>query len=214
MLEESELVPHRERLGEMVLKDLEGATDAAALQAAIDIAAGATGKELEAALSKARSRLAELRNSEKWKAERVAAGVDHLMPKERPSEHLCPIGFDVMADPVTAGDRMTYERAAIETWLQENDRSPSTGAELPHTILNPNQALKSIIRGWEEEEHKKCMAMAKAEPPPPLRQTTSRLVAQRDDLNEQIEQRKKAKLATAQGASSSSAAAASTADEK
>ena len=162
MLEESELTPHRARLGEMVLKDLERAADARSLKAALDVAAGATGKEVEAALSKARSRLAELRNSEQRKAERVAAGVDHLMPKERPSEHLCPIGYDVMADPVTAGDRMTYERAAIETWLQENDRSPSTGAELPHTILNPNQALKSIIRDWEEQEHKRCMAIVQA----------------------------------------------------
>ena len=225
MLEESELVPHRERLGEMVLKDLEGATDAAALQAAIDTAAGATGKEMEAALSVAHSRLAELRNNEKWKAERVAAGVDHHMPYDtdgvtlkRPEDHCCPIcgTGEPMSDPVTAADGMTYERAAIEQWLQDKDTSPSTGAELLHTIVVPNQALKIIIRGWEEEEHKKCMAMAAAQaaPPPPLRQTTSTLVAQRDDLNDQIEQRKKAKLATAQGASSSSAAAASTADEK
>ena len=225
MLEESELVPHRARLGEMVVDALEGATDAVALHAAIAGAAGAAGSTVEAALSVARSRLAELRNSEKWKAERVKAGVDHLMLKERPSEHLCPIGYDVMVDPVTAGDGMTYERASIETWLQENDTSPSTGAELPHTTLVPNQVLKSIIRDWEEQEHKKCMAMAAAQaaPPPPLRQTTSDLVAQRDELDEQIQQRKKAKLSTAQGASSSTSdpaatdskdADASTADEK
>ena len=170
MLEESELTPYRARLGEMVLKDLEGATDAAALQAAIDTAAGATGKEMEAALSVAHSRLAELRNSEKWKAERVKAGVDHHMPYDtdgvtlkRPEDHCCPIcgTGEPMSDPVTAADGMTYERAAIEQWLQDKDTSPSTGAELPHTLVVPNQALKIIIRGWEEEEHKKCMAMAR-----------------------------------------------------
>ena len=124
--------------------------------------------------------------------------------------------YDAFSQPVTAGDGMTYERASIETWLQENDTSPSTGAELPHTTLVPNQVLKSIIRDWEEQEHKKCMAVAAAQaaPPPPLRQTTSDLVAQRDELDEQIEERrrehKRAKLATAQGASSSSSAA----DEK
>ena len=173
----------------------------------------------------ARSRLAELRNSERWKAERVAAGVDHHMPYatdgvtlKRPEDHCCPIcgTGEPMSDPVTAADGMTYERAAIENWLQDKDTSPSTGAELPHTLVVPNQALKIIIRGWEEQEHKMCMAMAAAQaaPPPPLRQATSTLVAQRDDLNKEIEERrrehKRAKLATAQGASSSSAAA----DEK
>ena len=97
--------------------------------------------------------------SERWKAERVAAGVDKRMPK-RPEDHSCPITYEVMTDPVTAADGMTYERAAIEKWLEDNDTSPSTGAELPHKHLNPNQALKSIIRDWEEQEHKKCMAIA------------------------------------------------------
>ena len=213
MLEESELVPHRERLGEMVLKDLEGAADAAALQAAIDIATGAAGSTVEAALSVARSRLAELRNSEKWKAEREKAGVDHLMPKERPDEHLCAISKEPMVEPVVAEDGFTYERSQIEAWLKNSRTSPKTREEMG-TDLRPNKDLGRLIRDWEEQEHKKCMAMAQAAPPPPLRQTTSTLVAQRDDLNDQIEQRKKAKLATAQGASSSSAAAASTADEK
>ena len=170
VLEESELKPHRARLGKMVVDALDGATDAAALQAAIDGAAGAMGKEVEAALSVAHSRLAELRNSEKWKAERVAAGVDHHMPYDtdgvmlkRPEDHCCPIcgTGEPMSDPVTAADGMTYERAAIEKWLQEKDTSPSTGAELPHTLVVPNQALKIIIRDWEEQEHKKCMAIAR-----------------------------------------------------
>ena len=201
MLEESELVPHRERLGEMVLKDLEGATDAISLQAAIDTAAGATGKEMEAALSVAHSRLAELRNSEKWKAERVAAGVDHHMPYDtdgvtlkRPEDHCCPIcgTGEPMSDPVTAADGMTYERAAIEQWLQDKDTSPSTGAELPHTIVVPNQALKIIIREWEKEEHERCMAQA--QPPPLALQDTPTLRAE-------LQKREEAKAA----ASSSSA---------
>ena len=99
--------------------------------------------------------------SERWKAERVAAGVDKHMP-ERPDDHSCPITYEVMTDPVTAADGMTYERAAIEQCLRGSNRSPSTGAELPHKILVPNQALKSIIRDWEEQEHKRCMAMAQA----------------------------------------------------
>ena len=221
MLEESELVPHRERLGEMVLKDLEGAADAAALQAAIDIATGAAGSTVEAALSVARSRLAELRNSEKWKADRVAEGVDHLMP-ERPTEHMCAISQEPMVNPVLAEDGFTYERSQIEEWLKNSLTSPKTREEMG-TDVRPNKDLGRLIRDWEEQEHKRCMAMAQAAPPPPLRQTTSDLVAQRDELDEEIQKRKKAKLATAQGASSSTSDAAatdskdadaSTADEK
>ena len=48
----------------------------------------------------------------------------------------------------------------LEKWLRVNHRSPITGAPLPHKHLNPNQALKSWIQSWEEQEHNKCMAMA------------------------------------------------------
>ena len=45
--------------------------------------------------------------SERWQAERVAAGVDHLMP-ERPRDHLCCITHEPMLDPVCAEDGFTY----------------------------------------------------------------------------------------------------------
>ena len=57
---------------------------------------------------------------------------------------------------------MTYECAAIERWLRGSHNSPSTGAELPHKIVVPSQALKNIIRDWEGQEHERCMAMAPA----------------------------------------------------
>ena len=164
-----------ERLFETLASELETAlnSDASALKAALGSAksivaelkecqgegAMSTSAEFDAAMSKARSRLAELERSEAWRAERVAAGVDGLMG-ERPAEHSCPIGYDVMVDPVTASDGFTYERAEIERWLAENDRSPTTGADLPHKFLNPALALKSLIRDWEEEEHKRCMEKA------------------------------------------------------
>jgi hypothetical protein len=116
-------------------------------------AAQAQQKEKEEAEAAARS--------ERWKAERVAAGVDHHM-RERPKEHFCSITLEVLTDPVTAADGMTYECAAIERWLRGSHNSPSTGAELPHKIVVPSQALKNIIRDWEGQEHERCMAMAPA----------------------------------------------------
>lgn len=38
-----------------------------------------------------------------------------------PNEYLCPITMEIMVDPVIAMDGHTYERVAIENWLQVND---------------------------------------------------------------------------------------------
>ena len=208
VLEESELTPHRARLGEMVIGALERAADALSLQAAIDGAAGAAGSVVEAALSVARSRLAELQNSEKWRAERVKAGVDHLMPKERPNEHMCAISKEPMVDPVLAADGFTYERSRIEEWLKHNDRSPKTNKQLKDKTLTPNFDLKCLIRDWEEAEHKKCMAMAKERrEPPPVRQSTS-------DMEAELARRKKAKATAASSSAGSSSAAKGSASAK
>jgi hypothetical protein len=205
------LKKHRERLAGMV-KALYDATDAASLQAAMDGAAGAAGTELETALSVARSRLKELQNSEMWKAERVAAGVDHLMPKERPDEHLCAISKEPMVDPVVAEDGFTYERSQIEEWLQNSRTSPKTREEMG-TDLRPNRDLGRLIREWEKQEHERCMALAapaakaqatqaqaqaqaQAAAPPLAQQDTS-------DLKAELQRREQEKAAAA----SSSAAA-------
>ena len=192
MLEEREAQPHRERLGAMLVEALDGATTAATLQASLADAEGAAGAAVDAARSKGRSRLAELQRSARWKAERVAAGVDHLMG-ERPAGHACLIeGTGLpMRDPVTDAVGNTYERAAITKWLMNNDTSPATGAQLPHKNLTPNNVLKSMIQEWEEQEHKRCMAMAKAAPPPLARHDTAALTAA-------LAQRKAAKAAKAE----------------
>ena len=67
---------------------------------------------------------------------------------EMPPELLCPITLTLMADPVTTVDGMTYERYAIETWLQANNTSPLTGEPLPVKLLVPNTALRSQIQRY------------------------------------------------------------------
>ena len=72
-------------------------------------------------------------------------------PRPPPTEYLCPITQEVMADPVSTADGHTYERAAIERWLSKGKRtSPLTGAVLESTALIPNHALRKLI-----EERKK-----------------------------------------------------------
>jgi len=69
-------------------------------------------------------------------------------PEEAPDEYLCPITCEIMEDPVFATDGHTYERSAIEAWLQKHSTSPKTGEELPAKMLIPNYALKSLIQDW------------------------------------------------------------------
>ncbi len=50
-----------------------------------------------------------------------------------------------MESPVICGGGHTYERAAIEAWLQDNSDSPVTGQPLPSAALLPNHTLRSLI---------------------------------------------------------------------
>ena len=75
------------------------------------------------------------------------------LPRSRLSLSLvCSITQDYMQDPVVTADGQTYERAAIEQWMQQQQRrqlppsSPLTGEPLEHTNLVPNVALRSLIR--------------------------------------------------------------------
>ena len=62
---------------------------------------------------------------------------------------MCPLTFDVMADPVVASDGHSYEREAIRGFLGgANALSPIT-REVLTDVLVPNRALRSRI---EERE--------------------------------------------------------------
>ena len=60
-------------------------------------------------------------------------------------EFLCPITMTTFCDPVIAADGHSYERSAIEAWLQHHNTSPLTNLQLPHKHLVPNRAIKSAI---------------------------------------------------------------------
>jgi hypothetical protein len=64
--------------------------------------------------------------------------------EEMPNQFLCPILQDVMEDPVVAMDGFTYERAAIEAWFRQSDRSPMTNLPIP-PVLVPNIAIRQQI---------------------------------------------------------------------
>ncbi len=67
---------------------------------------------------------------------------------EPPDELKCPVSCQLMSDPVTLCDGTSYERAAIERWLEQNDTSPMTGDVLPMKVLIPALQLRSLCSTW------------------------------------------------------------------
>ena len=47
-------------------------------------------------------------------------------------------------------DGFTYERSAIELWLETHNTSPATGLELQSKQLNPNHSIRSLIREFRD----------------------------------------------------------------
>ena len=74
---------------------------------------------------------------------------------QHPKEFICPIGLDVMIDPVVAADGHSYERQLITEWLSKHETSPLTNLKLANTTLIPNITLKCTIQSYLEEEAKK-----------------------------------------------------------
>lgn len=87
-----------------------------------------------------------------------------------PPSFLCPIGRELMGDPVSCADGHSYERANIERWLAESRLSPVTGAQLPHGYLTPNHALRNAIQEWvaQQEDRPKPVAEEPPAAPPQL----------------------------------------------
>jgi tetratricopeptide (TPR) repeat protein len=71
---------------------------------------------------------------------------------EIPEELICPITQQLMEDPVFTADGHTYERSAIQQWINTGHlNSPMTNLLLSHTTLTSNHILKSIIEEFKEK---------------------------------------------------------------
>lgn len=86
-----------------------------------------------------------MRKIEELKMSLVCTGV--------PDEFLCPITREVMKDPVIAADGFSYEREAIESWINSKNRSsPMTNLPLQTTVVTPNRTLKMAIGRWKSSQ--------------------------------------------------------------
>ena len=73
-----------------------------------------------------------------------------------PEELMCPISHELMRDPVFTADGMTYEREAIETWLQDHNTSPLTGEVLEDKKVTPALMVKGMCRKLREKNPTLC----------------------------------------------------------
>merc|ERR1711988_158558 len=73
------------------------------------------------------------------------------LPPPEPEEFICPITQEMMDNPVSDNEGISYERTAIEEWLKIKNESPLTNKPLQHSDLRPNIALKSLIEAWKED---------------------------------------------------------------
>ena len=69
---------------------------------------------------------------------------DHIA-SQSPSSAVCPAHHER-----NQADGFTYERSAIEQWLETHNTSPATGVELDSKQLNPNHSIRSLIREFRE----------------------------------------------------------------
>uniref|UniRef100_A0A0D3AMZ5 RING-type E3 ubiquitin transferase n=1 Tax=Brassica oleracea var. oleracea TaxID=109376 RepID=A0A0D3AMZ5_BRAOL len=69
-------------------------------------------------------------------------------PKQPPSHFICPLLKDVMKDPCIAADGYTYDRKAIEKWMEDYRSSPVTDSPLENMTLLPNHTLHAAIVEW------------------------------------------------------------------
>ncbi|CAN6860662.1 unnamed protein product [Brassica oleracea] len=69
-------------------------------------------------------------------------------PNQPPSHFLCPLLKDVISEPCVAADGYTYDRRAIEEWMQDHRTSPVTNLPLQNINLLPNHSVYEAIVEW------------------------------------------------------------------
>ena len=101
-----------------------------------------------------------------------ATASDHDHTRLAPwQDFICPIGGEIMTDPVIAKDGHTYERKHIEEWFRVRLSSPLTNQNLASAELTPNHTLKKVIADF--------LARSRA-PSIPKSRTAQQLVHERD----------------------------------
>ncbi|KAG7386034.1 STIP1 y and U box-containing protein 1 [Phytophthora boehmeriae] len=93
-------------------------------------------------------------------ADALMAYVEHMAacyekdmyPGEIPDYFMCPISMEIMRDPVTTPNGVSYERRCLEEHLRHNGAiDPLTRKRLTLDMLRPNTSLRSAIQDYLEK---------------------------------------------------------------
>jgi hypothetical protein len=71
-----------------------------------------------------------------------------MAENKAPDYFVCPIGSELMTDPVMTSNGFTYEKSAIERWFEENNTDPKTNLVLEDKTLTPNVQLRQAIQAY------------------------------------------------------------------
>jgi tetratricopeptide (TPR) repeat protein len=67
---------------------------------------------------------------------------------------VCPISLDMMEDPVVTPSGHSFEREALEEWIDNGGEDPLTRQPLSRADLRPNIALRDAIEEWKQIDSK------------------------------------------------------------
>ena len=77
-----------------------------------------------------------------------------------PEEFQCLLSYEIMTDPVMTLNGNTYERVAIEEWINRNGTCPMTREPLSISDLRPNRTLRDMIESARRKRAEDIAAAA------------------------------------------------------
>jgi hypothetical protein len=91
-----------------------------------------------------------VQSDEKIEKELISTGGNNLLDC-----FTCPLTREIFHDPVILSDGFTYEREAIQRWLNDGHRrSPMTNIELTNLDLVPNMVIKQALQELSDKQKK------------------------------------------------------------
>lgn len=85
-----------------------------------------------------------------------------------PSRALCQLTGSLMTDPVQTAEGHTFERAALEDWVQQAGTNPLTGVPLNEAGFQAAPAVQSYIQGYQFQMLSACQIAPEAFDQPPV----------------------------------------------
>ena len=76
-----------------------------------------------------------------------------IIVDSNPEKYMCPITKRLMFDPVIAPTGVTYERKAIENWIDKYSTDPMHRTHMRKNELRPNDVAKQITSRYLEKSN-------------------------------------------------------------